>query len=90
MPYTDRRVSGTSFFIFQTNACVRLFSPFIRETVMRVSLFVHLAVLLFLSPVFAEMDVAVVSESIVKVRVYKNNKILAEGSGLWSMRRGMC
>lgn len=48
---------------------------------MRVFLFVHFAVCLFLSPVFAEIDVAVVSESIVQVRVYKNHKILAEGSG---------
>lgn len=48
---------------------------------MRVFLFVHFVVFLFLSPVFAEIDVAVVSESIVQVRVYKNHKILAEGSG---------
>ena len=48
---------------------------------MRVSLFVHLVVFLFLSPVFAEIDVDVVSESIVRVRAYKNNKIVAEGSG---------
>ena len=48
---------------------------------MRVFLFVHFVVFLFFSPVFAEIDVAVVSESIVQVRVYKNNKILAEGSG---------
>ena len=81
MPYTDRRASGTSFFIFETNSCVRLFSPFIEETVMRVFLFVHFVVFLFLSPVFAEIDIAVVSESIVQVRVYKNHKILAEGSG---------
>ncbi len=48
---------------------------------MRIFLFVHFVVFLFFSPVFAEIDVAVVSESIVQVRVYKNNKILAEGSG---------
>lgn len=48
---------------------------------MRVFLFVNFMVFLFLSPVFAEIDVAVVSESIVQVRVYKNHKILAEGSG---------
>ena len=48
---------------------------------MRVFLFVHFVMFLFLSPVFAEIDVAVVSESIVQVRVYKNHKILAEGSG---------
>ena len=48
---------------------------------MRVSLFVHLVVFLFLSPVFAEIDVDVVSESIVRVRAYKNNRIIAEGSG---------
>lgn len=48
---------------------------------MRVFLFVHFVVFLFLSPVFAEIDIAVVSESIVQVRVYKNHKILAEGSG---------
>ena len=48
---------------------------------MRVFLFVHFVMFLFLSPVFAEIDVVVVSESIVQVRVYKNHKILAEGSG---------
>ncbi len=48
---------------------------------MRVFLFLHFVLFLFLSPVFAEIDVAVVSESIVQVRVYKNHKILAEGSG---------
>ena len=48
---------------------------------MRIFLFIHFVVFLFLGPVFAEIDVAVVSESIVQVRVYKNHKILAEGSG---------
>ena len=48
---------------------------------MRISLVVHFAVLLFLSPVFAEIDVDVVSESIVRVRAYKNNRVVAEGSG---------
>ena len=36
---------------------------------------------LLLSPVFAEIDVDVVSESIVRVRAYKNDKVIAEGSG---------
>ena len=36
---------------------------------------------LFLSPVFAEIDVDTVSESIVRVRAYKNDKVIAEGSG---------
>lgn len=48
---------------------------------MRVSLFVYCVSLLFLSPVYAEIDVDDVSESIVRVRAYKNNKIAAEGSG---------
>ena len=48
---------------------------------MRIFLFIHFVVFLFLSPVFAEIDIAVVSESIVQVRVYKNHKILAEGRG---------
>ncbi len=48
---------------------------------MRIFLFIHFVVFLFFGPVFAEIDVAVVSESIVQVRVYKNHKILAEGSG---------
>lgn len=39
------------------------------------------ALFLFLSPVFAEIDVDVVSESIVRVRAYKNDKVIAEGSG---------
>lgn len=55
---------------------------------MRVYLFVHFAVFLFLSPVFAEIDVAVVSESIVQVRVYKDHKILAEGSGFVVNKEG--
>ena len=36
---------------------------------------------LFLSPVLAEIDVDVASESIVRVRAYKNDKVIAEGSG---------
>ena len=48
---------------------------------MRVSLFAYFVSLLFASPVFAEIDVDVVSQSIVRVRAYKNNKIVAEGSG---------
>ena len=39
------------------------------------------ALFLFLSPVFAEIDVDVASESIVRVRAYKNDKVIAEGSG---------
>ena len=46
---------------------------------MRVSLLV--IALLSVSPVYAEIDIDVVSESIVRVRAYKNNKIVAEGSG---------
>ena len=48
---------------------------------MHVSLLVHFMALLLISPVFAEIDVDVVSQSIVRVRAYKNNKIVAEGSG---------
>ncbi len=48
---------------------------------MRVSILVYFVSLLFVSPVFAEIDIDVVSESIVRVRAYKNNKIIAEGSG---------
>ena len=48
---------------------------------MRISLLVHFMALLLVSPVFAEIDVDVVSESIVRVRAYKNNRIIAEGSG---------
>ena len=40
------------------------------------------ALFLFLSPVFAEIDVDVASESIVRVRAYKNDKVIAEGSGV--------
>lgn len=39
------------------------------------------ALFCFLSPVFAEIDVDVASESIVRVRAYKNDKVIAEGSG---------
>ena len=46
---------------------------------MRVSLLV--IALLSVSPVYAQIDVDVVSESIVQVRTYKNNRIIAEGSG---------
>lgn len=46
---------------------------------MRVSLLV--IALLSVSPVYAEIDVNVVSQSIVQVRAYKNNRIIAEGSG---------
>ena len=47
------------------------------------SFIVHFAVAWFLcaSPVLAQIDVDVVSESIVRVRAYDNNKIVAEGSG---------
>ena len=55
---------------------------------MRISLVVHFMVFLFLSPVFAEIDVAVVSESIVQVRGYKNNKIIAAGSGFVVNKEG--
>ena len=48
---------------------------------MRISLLVHFMALLLVSPVFAAIDVDVVSQSIVRVRAYKNNKIVAEGSG---------
>ena len=41
----------------------------------------YFVVLLFTSPVSAQIDVAVVSESIVRVRAYQNNKLVAEGSG---------
>ena len=55
---------------------------------MRVSLVVHFVVFLFLSPVFGEIDVDVVSESIVRVRAYKNNRLIAEGSGFVVNKEG--
>ena len=48
---------------------------------MRVFLFLYLVVFLVFSPVFAKIDVDVVSESIVRVRAHKNDRIIAEGSG---------
>ena len=48
---------------------------------MRVSFLVHFIALLSFIPVYAEIDVDAVSESIVRMRAYKNNKIVAEGSG---------
>ena len=54
------------------------------------SFIVHFAVAWFLcaSPVSAQIDVDVVSESIVRVRAYDNNKIVAEGSGFVVNEKG--
>ena len=48
---------------------------------MRVSFVMYFVALLSVSPVFAEIDIDVVSESIVRVRAYKNTRVIAEGSG---------
>ena len=54
------------------------------------SFIVHFAVAWFLcaSPVSAQINVDVVSESIVRVRAYDNNKIVAEGSGFVVNEKG--
>ncbi len=48
---------------------------------MRVSLFLYLVVFLVFSPAFGKIDVNIVSESIVRVRAHKNDRVIAEGSG---------
>ena len=48
---------------------------------MRVSFLVKIAVFALAGPAFGQIDVDVVSESIVRVRAYRYNKVAAEGSG---------
>ena len=48
---------------------------------MRVSLLAQIVVFSLACPAFGQIDVDVVSESIVRVRAYRNNKVAAEGSG---------
>ena len=86
-----RWVPGASFlFLYKVdtigeNPCVR---PLLEDIIMRIFWVAHFMVFLFLSPVFAEIDVAVVSESIVQVRAYKNNRIIAAGSGFVVNKEG--
>ena len=51
---------------------------------------VHFAMawLLCASPVSAQIDVDVVSASIVRIRAYDNNKVVAEGSGFVVNEKG--
>ena len=48
---------------------------------MRVSLLAQFAAFALAGPVFGQIDVDVVTESIVKVRAYKNNRVIATGAG---------
>ena len=48
---------------------------------MRVSFLVKIAVFALAGPAFGQIDVDVVSESIVRVRAYRYNKVAAEGCG---------
>ena len=48
---------------------------------MRVSLLVQIAVFALAGPAFGQIDVDVVSESIVRVRAHRYNRVAAEGSG---------
>ena len=55
---------------------------FLQESLfMRVLLLVQISVFAFAGPAFGQIDVDVVSESIVRVRAYRYNKVAAEGTG---------